>query len=176
MPKKNANSLIRASGKLKTIKRAGWVKKAGIENAESVADHSFRTAIIGAYLGEALGLNSSKIVLMCLIHDLAESNIGDLTPEEQGSEKEHRRIEDNSMKEILQSLPKRVRKRFSKVWGELLANNSKESELVWQIDKLEMGLQMKDYVSAGVPANVLKQFDPSKLLSKDLRKVLQDYS
>ncbi len=49
MSKNNGNSLFRASGKLKTIKRAGWVKKAGIENAESVADHSFRTAVIGAF-------------------------------------------------------------------------------------------------------------------------------
>lgn len=174
--KPNGNSLFKAAGKLKTIKRAGWVKKVGISNAESVADHSYRTAIIGAYLGEVMGLNSGRIAVMCLIHDLAESTIGDLTPEEKSSEKEHRKSEDRAMKQILSPLPKKGRKRFSKLWKELLARKSKESKLVWQIDKLEMGLQMKDYVSSGVDKNLIGEFDPSNYLSKEIRSILQNYS
>ena len=176
MPKSNANSLFRASGNLKTIKRAGWVKKAGIENAESVADHSFRMAVIGAYLGEMTGLNAGKIVMMCLIHDLAESKIGDLTPAEKPSLKEHRKMEDRAVKEILSSLPKKARKRFSKYWIELLESKSKESKLVWKIDKLEMGLQMKDYAALGIDKKLLAEFDPSEHLTKELKTVFQDYS
>ena len=117
MPKNNGNILFRAAGNLKTVKRAGWVKKAGIENAESVADHSYRMAVIGAYLGEMLGLNSGKIAIMCLIHDLAESKIGDLTPGEKPSLKEHRKMEDRAMKEILSSIPKKAREEILKVLG-----------------------------------------------------------
>ena len=175
MPKNNGNTLFRAAGKLKTVKRAGWVKKAGIENAESVADHSYRMAVIGAYLGEMLGLNSGKVAIMCLIHDLAESEIGDLTPGEKPSQKEHRRMEDRAMKEILSSLPKKARKKFSKYWDELIENESKESKLVWKIDKLEMGLQMKDYAALGVDRKILAEFDPSQLLTKELKNVFQDY-
>ena len=60
MPKNNGNSLLRAAGSLKTIQRAGWVKKAGIKDAESVADHSFRMAVIGMYLGEVMELGLCK--------------------------------------------------------------------------------------------------------------------
>jgi putative hydrolase of HD superfamily len=176
MTKGNGNSLFRAAGKLKTTRRSGWSKKAGIENSESVADHSYRTALIGAYLGEVLGLNSGKMAVMCLIHDLAESKIGDLTPEEKTSEKEHRKIEDKVMKEILSTLPKRARKRFAKLWNELVENKSKEAKLVWQIDKLEMGLQMKDYAATGIDKSLLAEFDPSRYLSEELRDVFQNYS
>ncbi len=123
-----------------------------------------------------MGLDSGKIVMMCLIHDLAESKIGDLTPAEKPSLKEHRRMEDKAMKEILSSLPKKARKRFLKCWSELLESKSKESKLVWKIDKLEMGLQMKDYAAIGIDRKLLAEFDPSKYLTKELRTVFQDYS
>jgi len=175
MPKKNSNSLFVAAGKLKTIPRAGWVKKVGIKDAESVADHSFRMAVIGMYLGQVLDLDTEKIVRMCLLHDLAESKIGDLTPEEKKSEREHREMEDKIMNGILASLPKKARKRFSKDWKELLQAKSKESKLVWQIDKLEMGMQMKDYASLGIDRKLLAEFDPSKLLTGKLKEILEEY-
>lgn len=176
MSKKNGNSIFRAAGKLKTTKRAGWVKKAAIKNAESVADHSFRAAVIGAYLGELMKLDESKLVVMCLLHDLAESKIGDLTPDEKPSEFEHRRLEDKAIKEILSSLPKKPRKKFMKYWKELITNKSAEAKLTWEIDKLEMGLQMKDYAAIGIDRKLLAEFDPSGSLSKLTRKILEEYS
>jgi 5'-deoxynucleotidase len=175
MPKGDANSLFRAAGILKTIRRAGWAKKAGIQNAESVADHSFRMAIIGAYLAGVMGLDSGKIVTMCLIHDLGESKIGDLTPEEKPSSKEHRMMEGKALMEILSRLPKKPRKKFSTYWRELVENKTREAKLVWGIDKLEMGLQMKDYAALGVDSKLLKEFDPSKFLTDNLRKVFEKY-
>ena len=45
---------------------------------ESVASHSFRTAVIGFALAkEEEGVNQSKVVLMCLFHDLPEARTGD---------------------------------------------------------------------------------------------------
>ncbi len=169
------NSLLRAAGKLKKTKRAGWVKKARIVGAESVADHSFRMAILAAYLSVVKRLDQLKVIRMCLIHDLAESEIGDIVPEEKESERKHRELEDVTVRRILATLPSNQRKRFIKDWEELLSMKTREAKLVWQIDKLEMGLQMKEYLADGFDPKRLKNFDPSKKLTPDLRKLLAGY-
>jgi putative hydrolases of HD superfamily len=177
MPRNSAKSpteLFRAAGVLKTIKRKGWIK-AGITGQESVADHSYRMAIIGAFLSEETKLDPAKIIRMCLIHDLAESDIGDLTPEEKISEKAHRLEEDRAFREIVSSLPDKERKVFLRDWAELLEMRTRESKLVWQIDKLEMGLTMKDYLRAGGNKAKLAEFNPSSHLSKELKSILEEY-
>ena len=169
-------ALLSASGKLKTIKRSGWLKKVGIdEECESVADHSFRVALLGACLAEEYGLDSGKVARMCLLHDLAEAYTGDVMPEEKKSENGHRSNEDRAMLTILDSLPDKTRKRFCSDWKELLARATSESKLVWQVDKLEMGLQRKEYFKMGYDPQKLKQFDPSHILSPKLRKLLRSY-
>ena len=79
------------------------------------------------------------------------------------------------MKSILRTLPVRERKLFEQEWKELLLNKTGEARLVWQIDKLELGLTMKDYVKAGYDSKKLKQFDPSAYLSEELKALLDDY-
>lgn len=169
------NDLIRAAGTLKSLKRSGWVKKAQIMSAESVADHSYRMAVLGIVLGLEMKLDSAKITRMCLIHDLAESVIGDLMPEEKKNPKEHRRREYASMRKILRRLPRQSKRLLNQDWKELVSNKSKEARLVWQLDKLEMGLQMKDYHALGISAKLLEQFDPSGLLSNEIKLVLDKY-
>lgn len=169
------NDLIRSAGTIKAIRRTGWVKKAMIRNAESVADHSYRMTLLGVVMATELGFDTAKIARMCLIHDLAESIIGDLMPEEKTSERSHRRKEGIAMKKILARLPGKSRKLLSNDWKELLTSESEESLLVWQLDRLEMGIQMKDYIAAGYSPKLLKQFDPSALLTQQLKQILQGY-
>src|SRR3989339_2211175 len=66
-------------GQLKGLKRTGWVYK-NIPDPESVAEHSFRTAILALVLADELKADKERLVKMALIHDLAESITGDLTP------------------------------------------------------------------------------------------------
>ena len=173
--KSSANAFIAAAGKLKETKRAGWVKKAKIKNAESVADHSFRMALIGAYVSGELGLDSAKVMRMCLIHDLAESVIGDIMPEEKSSEDSHREEEDVAMREILLKLPTKASRVFLKDWKELVSGKSEEAKAVWQIDKLEMGLQMKEYAKISRKKS-LAQFNPARKLDPYFLKLLEAYS
>jgi putative hydrolases of HD superfamily len=175
MARENPNTFFRAAGQLKSIKRSGWVKKAHILNAESVADHSFRMAVMGAVLGEERNLDAGKVVRMCLVHDIAESKIGDLMPEEKTSEKEHRALEQRVGRRLLSALPSKSKKRLSADWTELFENKSKEARLVWEIDKLEMGLQMKDYSRSGIDLKSLTPFDPADLLPKEMKKILDSY-
>ncbi len=44
---------------------------------ESVAEHSFRTAIIGYVLAKIEGADWKKVLLMCLFHDFHEARTGD---------------------------------------------------------------------------------------------------
>ena len=45
--------------------------------SDNIASHSFRVALIGYFLAVNLGADSSKVVKMCLIHDLEEARTGD---------------------------------------------------------------------------------------------------
>jgi len=66
---------------LKNVPRQGWKEKLGIINPESVAEHSYSTAVISMILSDLEGLNTEKIIKMSLLHDLAESIIGDIIPD-----------------------------------------------------------------------------------------------
>ncbi len=61
---------------LKKIKRTGWMLK-GIKNVKSVAEHSYRVAMLALLLGEKFNLDKFKLVKMSLIHDLGEALVGD---------------------------------------------------------------------------------------------------
>ncbi|MGE4650712.1 MAG: HD domain-containing protein, partial [Myxococcota bacterium] len=65
---------------LKNVPRQGWKEKLEIINPESVAEHSYSTATISMVLSDLKGLNTEKIIKMALLHDLAESIIGDIIP------------------------------------------------------------------------------------------------
>jgi len=64
-------------GLLKRLPRAGWLV-AGIDHPESVAEHSFRAAIIGYLLASMEGADPARTALLCLFHDTQESRIGDV--------------------------------------------------------------------------------------------------
>ncbi len=64
-------------GLLKRYKRTGWMI-AGIDAPESIAEHSFRTAIIGYLLAVMEGADPAKTAAMCLFHDTQETRIGDV--------------------------------------------------------------------------------------------------
>jgi putative hydrolase of HD superfamily len=64
-------------GLLKRSKRTGWLI-AGVDNPESIAEHTFRTAIIGYLLARMEGADPHKTATLCLFHDTQESRIGDV--------------------------------------------------------------------------------------------------
>lgn len=63
---------------------------------ENVAEHSFRTAVIGYALARIAGADAAKTALICLFHDLGEARTGDLNYVNQryGRPEERRAVED----------------------------------------------------------------------------------
>lgn len=133
-------------GKLKTTKRTGWVN-AGIKNPESVADHSFRLAVLSMILGDQLKLNTEKLVRMALIDDLAESLVGDLVVERGdktvGDKDKKFQLEEKAIKEIFKNVENG--QTYIKIWEEAQKGESRESQIVKQLDKLEMAMQALEY-------------------------------
>ncbi|MHA1786032.1 MAG: HD domain-containing protein [Candidatus Helarchaeota archaeon] len=136
--------LIRIAGFLKLEKRKGWIQKGLQHQIESVADHSFRTAIITLFLEDywkEKGLDHEKMLKMALIHDLPEGIIGDITPRDNIQDKQEREI--NAMNEIIQLTDHF--KQLKDIWKEFIEQESKEAKIITQIDKLEMAIQALEY-------------------------------
>jgi putative hydrolase of HD superfamily len=65
---------------LKSVRRAGWVSKVNVKDPESVADHTFSMCAIAMLLSDRLGLDTGRVMKMVILHDLAESIVGDYIP------------------------------------------------------------------------------------------------
>ena len=142
---------------LKNISRQGWIEKLSIEHPESVADHSYSMAIMGMVISDLENYDSEKMLKMILLHDLAESKIGDYTPN-QISKENKIKIENNAYDEIISTLPDAIKLQYGKIWNEYQKQESLESKIVHQIDKLEMVLQAKMYQKGGSPTEVVESF------------------
>jgi putative hydrolase of HD superfamily len=145
-------------GKLKELPRTG-LGESGILEPDSVAEHSFRTAVLAMLLADLQGLDSGKAVKMALLHDLAEVVTGDLTP----GEKRRRGLayqaeEENAIDRLLSRLPGDVAASYRALWDELREASSPEAELVARTDKVEMLLQASEYEGKGVDPSRLERF------------------
>jgi putative hydrolase of HD superfamily len=134
--------------KLKTTPRQGWINKLGLQDPESVADHCFLTSIMAMILADKKNLDTTKIIKMSLLHDLAEAITGDLTPDDVTKTKKIE-IENSAMTQILSNLDDSQNSEYMGIWIEYQKNTSKEAKLLHQIDKLEMAIQASDYHKKG---------------------------
>ncbi|TMR91603.1 HD domain-containing protein [Nonomuraea basaltis] len=69
--------LLYELGLLKRYKRTGWLV-AGVRDPESVAEHSFRAAVIAGVIAKLEGGNPERAAFMSLFHDTQETRITDI--------------------------------------------------------------------------------------------------
>ncbi len=148
---------LKTAANLKKISRQGWIDKLSLDSPESVADHSYSMAIIGMVISDLQNYDSEKIIKMILLHDLAESKIGDHTPEQLSKEKKNK-LENDAFDEIIKDLPNLIKLQYLQIWQEYQENNSLESKIVHQIDMIEMVLQAKIYEKEGYSKDKLDSF------------------
>jgi putative hydrolase of HD superfamily len=156
----DARNLVRffvRSGRLKAERRRGWVKKLGLRDPESVADHSYRTALMTMVISDSRGLDTGKALRLALLHDLPEAIVGDAMPEER-SGKQKIEIEMKAMRELLKDVPPRVRSLYHDEWLEFVSGRTEEAKLVRQLDKLEMAIQAWEYVKNSGNLAMAKEF------------------
>ncbi|MEM0455073.1 MAG: HD domain-containing protein, partial [Nitrososphaerota archaeon] len=100
-------------------------------------------AVLSVALAAARGLDPGRAALIAVLHDLAESVTGDLTPAEKaelGSERLDR-LEREALDRVLGGAPGRVRETILRALREYRDGSSEEGRLVRDVDKLEMALQ-----------------------------------
>ena len=132
---------------LKGLYRQGWLKRGVPElRAESVADHSFGTALLALLLADHLGetdefagLDPHRCIEMALIHELGEVYAGDITPADGVPKEEKYRREREALVRVVAGLPEA--ERFLALWEEFEAGTSPEARFIRQLDRLEMGIQ-----------------------------------
>lgn len=146
-------------GKLKTTKRTGWIKYGRVKDPESVADHVTRLIVLALVAGDEFGVDTKKLVDMAIVHDLAESIVGDIVAEYADKElvnakKEKNQLESKAIRKLLKSF--KNGKQLLGLWEEYEKQESKEAKVLKQLDKFEMALQALEYEEVTDP----KKLDP----------------
>jgi putative hydrolase of HD superfamily len=139
-----------------------------------VADHAYSVAAIAMILSDAKKLNTGKILKMAILHDLAESITGDLTPED-GPKTKKIKLENAAMKKILSTLDKKTRNHYWSIWMQYQKNNTREAKLLHDVDKLEMALQAKIYAKSHKRQKLEPFFNSAKQSIQDqgLKQILE---
>jgi len=151
------DKFIKTTINLKKIPRQGWKNKLGINDPESVADHCFSVSIIAMVLSDLQNLDTTKVLKMSLMHDLAESITGDLTTDEI-SKKEKEKLENDTMKKIFINLPDILAEEYLSIWNEYQKRQTDEAVFLHEVDKLEMAFQANVYAKEGIQKQTLQPF------------------
>ncbi|NJE04481.1 HD family hydrolase [Thermococcus sp. MV11] len=142
--------LLLEAGNLKRLPRTGWLLR-GVPNPESIADHSYRVALITLFLADELkvkgvDVNVERALKMALLHDLAEARITDI-PLTAQYYIDKGKAEKKAAMELFIKTPKPGE--YFRLWREYEEELSLEGRLVKFADKLEMLIQAYEYERAG---------------------------
>jgi putative hydrolase of HD superfamily len=179
MEKKQVLNLADLLGRMKMLKRAGWVKRR-VDNPESDADHSYSLALLTLLLAPK-ELDLLKCLKLALIHDLPEAFCGDFIPGElEPSEKA--KLERSAMQKVCSDIdcPE-----LMDLFEEYEQNSTPEAQFVKTLDRLDnvftarfyerkFNLSLIDEFAASALPRISNMKD--KALSKKLQQILKALS
>jgi 5'-deoxynucleotidase len=147
-------------GRLKRISRKGWVSWVKVKQPESVADHSFRSAILAMCLSDLKGLDTEKIVRMALLHDVHEALIGDYDyfDKKKIGLNEVKLREEEAISSVFSVLPETIKQKYISLADEYRVQETDDSKLVRQVDQMEMIMQALEYEKEGYDKTKLQAF------------------
>lgn len=122
--------------KLKHLPRRGWVLR-NVNNHESIAGHMYSMAMM-TFLLDDPNIDRIKCMQMALVHDLAESIVGDITPEDRIPIEKKHQMEDEAMKEIVTYLGKELGGRVYSLYKEYEAKETVEAKFVKDLDRFDL--------------------------------------
>ncbi len=163
-------------GQLKRQVHSGF-QLAGIKNSTTVAEHAMRAAQIGYILAVMEGANPEKVAAMLIIHDNAETRVGDQNKvgARYFSIKE---AESAAFADQLKNLGDEIEKKFKKYFKEYEDRTTKEGIIAKDADWLETAFQAKEYLDTGHKLminwinNVEKALETksAKMIIKEMKK------
>lgn len=111
---------------------------------ENVAEHSFRTSIIGYILAKEAEADIARTTMLCLFHDFAEARTGDFNyvnriynKSDPKSALEHAAFGTGLSGELLD------------IWDELESETSLEAKLAHDADQIDLILNLKEELDLG---------------------------
>lgn len=109
---------------------------------ESTAEHTWRLALLALVFEDELKyLDFSRVLKMCLVHDLGETFHGDVPATEKQNHPDKETQERNDLLLLTQSLDAPLRSSLLDLWEEYEAGQTQEAIAVKALDKLETILQ-----------------------------------
>lgn len=157
--------------KLKIMPRTGWVLME-VENPETIAEHTFRMAMLAWLLGEKKKLSIERIIKTALFHDLCEVYAGDKTPffyysrlpkdeierkkrlmkwprlphkEKRKKGRKKAEEERKSLQKLIKDLEPEIKREVFSSWSSFEKRISKEGKFVKQVDRIETLIQSIEY-------------------------------
>lgn len=162
---------------LKQLYRQGWLSERRDipeKQCESVADHVFGVSILALFVCDLYfpKLDSLKVLMMCLIHELCEVINGDpRSPQTRKGKLSKHIAERAAIIELLKHFPNF--EKYLILWEEYEEGKTREARFVKQIDKLEMAFQAKIYsLQHGKNLQDFYDFVRPLLKSKRLKRIL----
>lgn len=122
---------------LKHSSRRGW-EQCDVKNHEQIAGHMYGMAMMTFLLGNNSTLDRLKCLQLALVHDLAESIVGDITPRDNIPEEEKHKMEDEAMKTITSCLGEEIGPYMYQLYKEYEAKETPEAQFVKDLDRFDM--------------------------------------
>jgi len=145
-------ALLMDGNQLKRIPRSGWLLRGvGPAETESVAEHTYGTALTALFLAELIDedVDLARLLAMCLLHDLPETQLMDLPPAAvlHLTPAGKRKAEESALRSLLSGV--RSSPALQALWTEFEEASSVEGRLARDADKLEMMIQAACYERSG---------------------------
>jgi putative hydrolase of HD superfamily len=174
----NINDFLQNAIRLKKMVRSGWLYS-GVSktDVESVADHSYMVSLLSLIIAlskqeKGENINLEKVLIMALLHDLPESVSQDIdrrirkfSPEKYDAFKKE--LDKNAFKSLINNLPKNMVDKLLPYYQELVEGKSQEALIVIEADRLEILLQLQQYLQTGLNQELFKEFFDAFNLEKD---------
>lgn len=118
---------------------------------ESVAEHSWRLAMMACLIGDEFPeVDIDRVIQMCLFHDMGEAVTGDIPCFEKNSSDEA--VEDEAVTWLLKQLPAPYRQNMELLFCEMREQQTAEAKLYKALDKLEALIQHNEAdISSWIP-------------------------
>ena len=137
------------AGHLKNLPRSGWLLL-GIKQPESVAEHSFRVALVGITLAAMEGADLGRTAALCLMHDVHETRIGDVPSV--GRAYVTTAVPEAVTAHQTSGMPEEIGTVFQGLTAEYEAAETLEAKVAKDADKIETLLQASEYTTQGYSA------------------------
>lgn len=139
-------TLIEAQ-RLKRLDRTGWTLRGLPNGTESVAAHSFGVTVAAMFLGDEINAHGGsvdleKVLRMALLHDLAETRVGDMpkTAVSYFGSAARRKAETDAFADVLEATGAN-RVRYQALYEEYEVRESLEAQIVKAADVVDLLVQ-----------------------------------